>query len=263
MPISGNCAELTVLAVTPRHLQDGRPLTFEVLLEDPGWHMTPGQFVMLRAESFGLDLIWGRPISIADFGPQGLRLFIQVAGRGTRRLAALAAGQKVVVWGPLGHGFHVDADKPTLLAAGGVGLAPFLGYLRHHPKRETLSLLFGHRLPPAAYPLEDFADMPRLEALREEQPGDLDVFIKRLEQRMAEHVDGLVLACGPMPFLRTVARLARQYKVRTQVSLEGAMGCGVGACLGCVVPKADGSQARVCVEGPVFDVDALDMEAPK
>ncbi|MBK7902305.1 MAG: hypothetical protein IPJ97_04585 [Proteobacteria bacterium] len=46
-----------------------------------------------------------------------------------------------------------------------------------------------------------------------------------------------------------------------QVSLEEFMACAVGGCAGCAVPvvQPDGSLAmkRVCVDGPVFDANAV------
>jgi dihydroorotate dehydrogenase electron transfer subunit len=41
------------------------------------------------------------------------------------------------------------------------------------------------------------------------------------------------------------------------VSVEEHMGCGVGTCQGCVVPRANGGWARACTDGPVFDASTL------
>ena len=49
--------------------------------------------------------------------------------------------------------------------------------------------------------------------------------------------EGLALACGPMPFLRFIWRYALEIGLRTQLSLEQPMACGVGACLGCVAGR--------------------------
>jgi dihydroorotate dehydrogenase electron transfer subunit len=54
--------------------------------------------------------------------------------------------------------------------------------------------------------------------------------------------------------LKAVQQIAAQYKVETLLSLESVMPCGVGTCLGCVVPKAgEQKYLRVCREGPVFN----------
>ena len=65
-----------------------------------------------------------------------------------------------------------------------------------------------------------------------------------------------VFACGPHPMLEAVARLASEYGLPCQVSLEEFMACAVGGCAGCVVEvQTDRGPVmqRVCVDGPVFD----------
>jgi len=69
-----------------------------------------------------------------------------------------------------------------------------------------------------------------------------------------------VFSCGPQPMLEAVAKLARDYNLPCQVSLEEYMACAVGGCAGCVVEvKTDDGPAmrRVCVDGPVFDAQSV------
>ncbi len=69
-----------------------------------------------------------------------------------------------------------------------------------------------------------------------------------------------IFACGPTPMLKAVAAVARRFGVPGQVSLEEFMACAVGGCAGCAVPVViDGELAmkRVCVDGPVFDANAV------
>ncbi len=89
-----------------------------------------------------------------------------------------------------------------------------------------------------------------------------------------------VFACGPHPMLYAVARIAERFEIACQVSLEAEMGCGFGACMGCVIP-VHGSGFRVqgsgkpptmndelstmndrsyklcCKDGPVFDAQEI------
>jgi dihydroorotate dehydrogenase electron transfer subunit len=60
--------------------------------------------------------------------------------------------------------------------------------------------------------------------------------------------------CGPEGMLRATDDLGRRLGIPGQLSLEAPMPCGIGVCLGCVVPLRKGGHARVCVEGPVFDI---------
>ncbi|MGH7352639.1 MAG: hypothetical protein ACREJJ_09730, partial [Candidatus Methylomirabilales bacterium] len=85
-----------------------------------------------------------------------------------------------------------------------------------------------------------------------------------------------VFACGPHPMLHAVARIAERFEIACQVSLEAEMGCGFGACMGCVIPTkqsavssqpsaedriADSGQPTAyklcCKDGPVFDAQEI------
>ena len=70
-----------------------------------------------------------------------------------------------------------------------------------------------------------------------------------------------IFTCGPKAILRKIADIASRISINCQVSLEERMGCGIGACLGCVCKIKTKKQKnnkegyyykRVCVDGPVF-----------
>lgn len=219
----------------------------------PNWR--PGQFVMLRPADWGPELTWGRPFSICTIDDSAddatLTIFYQIVGRGTTRLAELSPGDRVLAWGPLGNGFRVP-DGPALLLAGGVGIAPFVGLSRTHGDPSRLRLAFGHRLDLESYPWDLMHPAMAKENHLERQPGDLARFIARMEELMASERSP-VMACGPLPFLRTVRELALKHDVDAQLSLENRMACGVGACLGCVADIKDRGLVQTCTHGPVFD----------
>jgi dihydroorotate dehydrogenase electron transfer subunit len=54
--------------------------------------------------------------------------------------------------------------------------------------------------------------------------------------------------------LKAVNQLGLKYNVKGQLSIEAPMPCGLGICLGCVVELTNGTYARVCREGPVFNI---------
>lgn len=256
------CRDVKVLTVERfGKAPDGGPAVVELALENPGWSVRPGQFAMVRpAAGWGDDLLWARPFSVYRADPGAIRLLVAVVGRGTARLAALAPGDGVTMWGPLGTFFAKDAEHPTLLLGGGIGIAPFRAYVESHPRPENLRLVFGHTLPLAAYPWPDLAGGAAAEELHEQGRDDLARFIALLEARIGETpAEGLVLACGPLPMLRTVKDLAARAGVRCQLSLENRMACGVGACLGCVCRTAAGELTQVCTRGPVFWAQDVDL----
>lgn len=248
------CVDLKVL----HNSAQGTQGLFHLHLEPVDWEWQPGQFVMVRPPGWGRDPVWPRPFSISDLDQNSLRLFIQVMGRGTSLLAGLRPGDRVTVWGPLGLGFHVPAGKPTLLLAGGIGIAPFVGLVRRHPSPDQLALLLGHRLGLDDYPFAFFSSSIEAQALRQTTQSDIEDFVLVLEERFSSlPANGLVLACGPAPFLRVVQRLALSTGIRTQLSLENRMACGVGACLGCVVQDSRGELVQTCIRGPVFWADEV------
>jgi NAD(P)H-flavin reductase len=60
-----------------------------------------------------------------------------------------------------------------------------------------------------------------------------------------------VLACGPEPMLRAVARIVPG----AQLAWEAPMACGYGACYGCAV-EIGGDLKRLCIDGPVLQAAA-------
>ncbi len=257
-------AQLRVLDVVPfgPETSEGRKF-FALRLQNPKWKSwRPGQFVMLRPQSFGLELPWARPFGICHVTEDHLIIFFQIVGKGTALMAKLKPDDLVQVWGPLGNSFAVEADTPTLLLAGGMGIVPFVGYVYEHPNPWNITMLFGYRGDKGCYPFDNINERINVDCLCESLAGDIENFIYSLRERMSEYAeqDGLVLACGPQPFLKTVQKFANELSVRTQLSLESRMACGVGACLGCVTsttdawPVADKKNwpVQVCNHGPVF-----------
>lgn len=248
--------------------QTGQRSFFALSLENPHWeNWLPGQFVMLRPHAWNFS--WARPFSISRVTPRGLVLFFQVVGRGTAELAKLKPDDMVTVWGPLGTAFSAIADKPTLLLAGGIGIAPFVGYAEHHPTPARLQMLFGHRLPAAFYPTDTLSQHIDFEDFREKTTEDLARFKHMLRERMEgiKSRNGMVLACGPMPFLQTIWQNALELNLPTQLSLEQRMACGMGACLGCVTRTSPhwgdaekaGLPVQTCTSGPVFWAEEIDL----
>lgn len=255
------CRDVKVLTV--EHFgkaPDGGPAVVELAVENPGWKPRPGQFAMLRPRDWGAaDLLWARPISIFRADDAAVRFLVAVLGRGTARLAQLAPGDPVTLWGPLGT-FFAKEEQPTLLLGGGIGIAPFAAYIESHPRPDLLRVVFGHTLPLTAYPWPALAGAAAAEDFHEQGREDLARFIALLTARIRDlPATGLVLACGPPPMLRTVKDLAAKAGVRCQLSLENRMACGVGACLGCVCKTAQGELVQVCSRGPVFWAQDVDL----
>lgn len=222
----------------------------------------PGRFVHVKC---GEGLLLRRPISICNWSAERdlMRLVFEVRGEGTHWLSQRKVGDSLDVLGPLGHGFQTEADGRYLLVGGGIGVPPMLGCAVHGGK-ESVAVL-GFRSAKNVMLLEEFSKACNGNVRLATDDGSLghhgfvDALVRQELER--DHNFTAVLACGPKPMLRNVARVAEEFGVPCQVSMEERMGCGVGACLVCACDMADGTRKHACKDGPVFDSKEVDWNA--
>ncbi|MGB5619558.1 MAG: hypothetical protein WBM78_22165, partial [Desulfobacterales bacterium] len=89
--------------------------------------------------------------------------------------------------------------------------------------------------------------------------GDQCLVTHPVDVALADRRPDVVFACGPLQMLDCVIGIAAAHGVICQVSIETAMACGMGACLGCAVPSRDapGRYYHACLDGPVFDAGSI------
>jgi dihydroorotate dehydrogenase electron transfer subunit len=235
----------------------------------------PGQFVMIKAAP-GLDPLLRRPFSIFEIlrrgeAVVGLSLLNKRVGAGTSRLYGVRPGDRVACLGPLGRPFvPVDPPEQGWMAAGGVGLAPFVTLAEALARRGTaMTLFYGGRTSRDLYRDETFERLGARLALTTEdgsrgERGRVTVPLERALQSAPPGEQVTIYACGPTPMMRAVAALGRRYGRRVFVSLEPVMGCGMGGCYSCVVRVQRGAAShfvRSCLDGPVFDASAVVWDA--
>jgi dihydroorotate dehydrogenase electron transfer subunit len=251
---------------------------------------TPGSFAHLTCDP---QLPMRRPLSIMRVGPRAgwVEMLYKIVGPGLAALSRRPVGATISVMGPIGHGFTPHVERPrTLLVGGGVGIPPMvflaeslkarsdarwqplvlMGSEIEFPFRARPSTIVVPGLPPEAIAcmplLDDWGVASRLATLAG-FPGCYQGYVTDLAAHWLGSLDAAALsevevfACGPTPMLQATARVARRFGVPCQVSLEEFMACAVGGCAGCTVPvvQANGELAmkRVCVDGPVFDANAV------
>ena len=250
----------------------------------------PGSFAHLTCDP---QVPMRRPLSImrVDARAGWVEILYKIVGPGLEALAQRPVGATISVMGPIGKGFVAHAERPrTLLVGGGVGIPPMvflaeslktrkdarwqplvlMGSEIEFPFRARPSTILVPGIPPEAIAcmplLDDWGVASRLATLAG-FPGCFPGYVTDLAAAWLGSLDAAALAevemfaCGPTPMLQATARVARKFGVPCQVSLEEFMACAVGGCAGCAVPvvQADGSLAmkRVCVDGPVFDANAV------
>lgn len=238
------------------------PGVFDLCVASPSMARAalPGQFVDIACEGKTLR----RPISICDTDPsRGLvRLVLEIRGEGTAWLAAHAVGETLDILGPLGKGFDLAGaqEKRALFVGGGIGVPPLLFAARPYGARAHAVL--GFRTAGAVILADDFTTAGAMLHLATDDgtAGHHGLVTGPARTLLQAGAADIVYACGPLPMLRAVAALAREYNVRCQVSMEQRMACGVGACLCCVCETKEPGTHRyrhVCKDGPVFDAETL------
>lgn len=223
----------------------------------------PGQFIHIKC---GDGLLLRRPISVCSCMEDDpfdlLAIVFEIRGEGTEWLAGREMGDTLDVLGLAGNGFSVARDGRYLLVGGGIGVPPLLGCARSTCGRSTAVL--GFRSRNKAILLNSFKnDCAKVMVATDDGTmgyhGFVDTLVRQ-ELELDRAYDG-VLACGPKPMLRSVAKVAEEFGLPCQVSMEERMGCGVGACLVCACDMADGTRKHVCKDGPVFDAREVDWNA--
>ncbi|MFL6226436.1 MAG: dihydroorotate dehydrogenase electron transfer subunit [Actinomycetes bacterium] len=234
----------------------------------------PGQFVHLLAgedRSFPLR----RPFSIhraerpgGSGGPPAalgtVEVVFDVVGAGTLALSRLRPHDVVDALGPLGRPF-APPETPTgcVLVGGGYGTAPLYFLATElRLRRCRVDFVIGAA---SAGRLLDAMEAKRLGhsltlTTDDGSAGRRGLVTDPLGDLLARTGAGQVYACGPMPMLAAVSRVAAAAGVPCQVAVEEQMACGTGICFSCVLPVGPGAptrMARSCLEGPVFDGAAI------
>ena len=233
---------------------------FVIDAPDIGRAARPGQFVMVKVAE-GADPLLRRPLGIHDADRKGLALFFKIAGKGTEILSRKKPGDRVDLIGPLGNGFTVAAankGRIAYLVGGGRGIAPLFFLARKLAAAGAQPVVFYGGRTVADIPLRDKLEKAGFEVRCSTDDGSFGFtgFVTALAGReMAKAKPAVVYACGPDPMMKALASLTAKLGVPAEFSLESVMGCGIGACWGCVhrIKGENGDGwVKICEEGPVF-----------
>jgi dihydroorotate dehydrogenase electron transfer subunit len=202
-----------------------------------------GQFVLLRAQE---DPCLPRAFSVLSTSVYGIELFVKSEGRVREKLSNSPFDTVFEVRGPYGTPYEhkIDLDRQYFLVGGGSGCAPLLNFQQQHPECVGQTA-FGFRTP-------DAQELLPAATILDESANGVTAAERALD---VWRPDLGVLACGPEPMLRLLARHFRGTP-DVFVSLEARIGCGIGTCLGCSIPTTHGPQ-RICREGPLFALEEL------
>jgi len=257
----------------------------------------PGQFAHVRILPLK-DALLRRPFSIFQVAGDTFSIFYKTVGKGTDVLSRMHAGEEVSIIAPLGHGFTVPqaGGEIPLLIAGGYGMAAMYLLAQRSPQKGIVFV--GGRRRTDILCEKEFAALgwevrattedgshgekglvtqPLLAELRSSRGDEAQTEKAESGKRKVEFSQSLhtsaatrrmvkIYACGPTPMLKAVGKIAEDFNLPAELSMDEHMCCGVGTCLTCVIPVKAGDSweyQRTCTEGPVFDSRQIVWEAAK
>jgi len=222
----------------------------------------PGQFVILRLYEKGERI----PLTIADADPDRgtITVISQRVGKSTAYLEYMPeSGEILDVVGPLGHPTKIEHYGNVVCIGGGIGIAPV------HPIAQGMKLAGNYVtsiLGARTKSLLIFED--RMRAVSDNvhictDDGSYgvrgfvtDVLVDLLKKGIRYN---LAVGVGPIPMMRAVSALTREWDIPTIVSLNSLMVDGTGMCGACRV-TVDGVTRFTCVDGPEFNGHKVDFD---
>lgn len=240
-----------------------------------------GQFVHVLCGGENGDsphLLLRRPFSLLDVDRQRgtIALIYKVVGLGTEALSRRRVGEALDTLGPLGNSFN-GHPRQAIIIGGGVGIPPLYWLAkdlmqgegwRVEGGRPNVEVFLGAGTKDYVLCVDRFRKLgltPQI-ATDDGSLGFRGLVTAIVRSFLTAHHPSpptILYACGPTPMLQACARLAEEFGLPCQVSLEERMGCAMACCMGCVVEVATEPEAsyhrfqRVCTEGPVFDANEI------
>jgi ferredoxin--NADP+ reductase len=221
----------------------------------------PGQFVIIKANETGERI----PLTMADTDPAKgtITLIYMVVGKSTALFKTLKVGdgyQDVI--GPLGKPTHIEKVGTVVCVGGGTGVAvlhPITRALKEAGNnvigiigaRNKGLLILEEQMKKASNELHVCTD----DGSYGHHGFVTDVLKKMLETKEVK----LVVGIGPVPMMKFVSKMTKEFNVKTLVSLNPIMIDGTGMCGGCRV-SVGGKTQFACVDGPEFDGHEVDFD---
>jgi NAD(P)H-flavin reductase len=234
-----------------------------------------GNAVVFGSQNYSMRLILD-PIRMAQLSltPTDIVNVVREQNRdfpaGTRALARLKKGDPILLRGPFGTPWPVEAARghDVVIVAGGIGLAPLRPVLYHIAAHRAdfgkVCLLYGARTPQdVLYPTElaQWGNKRQMQVAvtvdrgDETWRGDVGVVTRLLDRAVFDPKQTVAMVCGPeimMHFGRLALEKRGVAAEQMYLSMERNMKCGVGTCGHCQL-----GPFFLCKDGPVLPFSTL------
>ena len=216
-----------------------------------------GQFVILRVSEDGERI----PLTVADYDRDAGTVTIIFQ---TLALSRMEVGQCLQDFvGPLGRATETEGLTKVAVVGGGVGSAIAYPVAKKlHEQGAEVHSIVGFRNSELVILQDEFAAVSdRLVVLTDDGSYGEQGLVTDALRRFIESGECYdeVIAIGPLPMMKYVSLLTKEYGIKTIVSMNPVMIDGTGMCGGCRLTV--GGQTRfACVDGPEFDGHQVDFD---
>ena len=222
----------------------------------------PGQFIILRVDEQGERI----PLTVADYDREKgtITIIFQVVGASTEKLNHLNEGDFIHDFvGPLGRATHTEGLKKVAVVGGGVGCAIAYPVAKKLFQQGTeVHAIVGFRNKDLVILEDEFAaHSSRLVRMSDDgswgEKGLVTDALRKLIESGEQYDE--VITIGPLPMMKFVCRLTKEFGVKTIASMNPIMIDGTGMCGGCRL-TVGGKTMFACVDGPEFDGHLIDFD---
>ena len=247
--------------VRREEMSDGNVILNEIEAPQIASKAKPGQFVILKANEDGERI----PLTMADTDPEKgtITIIYMVVGKSSALFKTLQVGdgyQDII--GPLGKPTHIEKVGTVVCVGGGTGIAVLHPITRAMKEagnnvisivgaRSKDILILEEQMTAASHELKICTD--------DGSYGHHGFVTDVLKDTMENQKVDMVVAIGPVPMMKFVSLMTKDYNVPTLVSLNPIMVDGTGMCGGCRV-SVGGETKFGCVDGPEFDGHKVDFD---
>ena len=222
----------------------------------------PGQFVILRVNETGERI----PLTMANVDKKKgtITIIYMIVGKSTKSFSMLEVGDGYRdCVGPLGQPTNVREKGTVVCVGGGTGTAVL------HPITKGMYENGNNVITILGARNKDYLIMEKdMEKVSHElrictddgSKGRHGFVTDELREILENQKVDEVVAIGPVPMMKFVSLLTKEFNVPTIVSLNPIMIDGTGMCGGCRV-TVGGETKFACVDGPEFDGHKVDYDS--
>ena len=222
----------------------------------------PGQFVILRVDEKGERI----PLTMANVDKKKgtITIIYMLVGKSTKSFSMLEVGDGYRdCVGPLGQPTDIKKRGTVVCVGGGTGTAVLHPITRGmYENGNNVITILGARNKDYLIMEEEMGKVSNeIRICTDDGSKGRHGFVTdELREILESQQVDEVVAIGPVPMMKFVSLLTKEFDVPTIVSLNPIMIDGTGMCGGCRV-NVGGETKFACVDGPEFDGHKVDYDS--